>query len=250
MSPGPGLTVAAAYRCSVVPVGALDKPTRKAMAALYLQTYAGSSAARFARDLQAKDEVLLMHTAAGELAGFTTLRIFDDRWQAQPLRVVYSGDTVVRREHWGQQALSFAWVRRMGQIKRASPGVRLVWLLLVKGHRTYRFLPVFALQYHPDPRQPQPALARLAEHLAGRLFPRDYNPSTGCVEFRPSRGHLRPAFAEPRPDEHGRRGVEAFLALNPGYREGHELVCLCDLEEPNMKPLTRRLFRQGLDDRH
>ncbi|MCK7481132.1 MAG: GH3 auxin-responsive promoter family protein [Candidatus Moduliflexus flocculans] len=35
------------------------------------------------------------------------------------------------------------------------------------------------------------------------------------------------------------------MQRNPGYRIGHELVCVCDVEEENMKPMTLRLFRQG-----
>lgn len=238
------------YACSRVAVPALDAATRRAMAALYLAAYDGSSEALFAHDLAAKDEALLLR-ADGVLAGFTTLRTEATTWQGAPLRVVFSGDTVVQREHWGQQALSFAWVRRMGEIKRAAPGTRLVWLLLVKGHRTFRYLPVFARAFHPGEEDDDSPAAReraaLAAHLARRMFPDDYDPASGCVVFRPSRGHLRAELAEPRGDEHERAGVARFLRLNPRYREGVELVCLCDIEEPNMKPLTRRLFRQGLD---
>jgi len=216
------------------------------MSALYLSAYEASSPALFEADLACKDEVLLLH-AAERLVGFTTLRVFERRWEDRPLRVVYSGDTVVDRAHWGQQALSFAWVRRMGEIKRGQPDCRLVWLLLVKGHRTYRYLHVFARSFFPHERQARPELAALAGHLAGELFPGEYSPATGIVEFSPSRGHLRPELAEPRPEEWTRPGVAYFLHRNPGYRIGHELVCLCDVEPANMKPMTLRLFRQGFD---
>src|SRR4030095_16178745 len=71
------------------------------------------------------------------------------RWRETPIRVLYSGDTVVDREHWGQQALSFAWVRHLGVLAQRFPRERLVWFLLVKGHRTYRYLHVFARTFFP-----------------------------------------------------------------------------------------------------
>jgi hypothetical protein len=90
-------------------------------------------------------------------------------------------------------------------------------------------------------------LAALADHLARRHWPGDYQPASGLVEFVPSRGQLKQDLADPRPDELLRPGVAYFLQRNPGFRQGHELVCVCDVEEANMKPMTLRLFRQGLD---
>lgn len=241
----PAVTSPVAYDCQVRRVADLDSRTRQAMCTLYLSCYEATDAGVFERDLTAKDEVLLLH-AGDALVGFTTLKIFDEAWRGEVLRVVFSGDTVVDPAHWGQRSLSLNWVRRMGQIKAQRPESRLVWLLLVKGHRTYRFLPVFAKTFHPREGVHDPELAALADALAQRHFPHHYRPDTGVVEFVPSRGQLKPALAEPRDDEQARPGVAYFLQRNPGYRQGHELVCVCEMEEPNMKPMTLRLFRQGL----
>jgi hypothetical protein len=257
------------YTCHIVRCTALDDPTRRALCDLYLSSYEATTPELFHGDLLGKDEVLLLHAGA-RLVGFTTLRVFDAAWRGQAIRVVFSGDTVVERAHWGQQSLSQHWLRRMGQIKRDQPDKRLVWLLLVKGHRTYRYLHVFAKTFHPRPAQhlgqdlghgsDQGAdldaclgdcdsdLAALADHLARQQWPGDYRPISGVVEFVPSRGQLKQDLADPRPDELLRPGVAYFLQRNPGYRRGHELVCVCDVEEANMKPMTLRLFRQGLHD--
>ena len=236
----------AKYTCNAVSVAELDGQTRRAMCDLYLSSYEATNAELFEGDLRSKDEALLLHFGP-RLVGFTTLRVFDAVWQGADIRVVFSGDTVVDREHWGQQTLSLNWVRRMGHIKRMQPEKRLVWLLLVKGHRTYRYLHVFAKTFHPREGQHDANLAALASHLARQQFHEDYNAATGLVEFVPSRGQLKQDLAEPRPDEESRAGVAYFLQRNPAFRLGHELVCVCDVEEDNMKPMTLRLFRQGFN---
>jgi hypothetical protein len=214
------------------------------MSEIYLAMYDGSSESIFLRDLAAKDEVLVVY-ADGELVGFSTLKMFVRDWQGRRIAVVYSGDTVVERRHWGQQLLAFSWIGRMGKLKREHPDLPLYWLLLVKGHRTFRYLPVFARSFYPHWSIDRGDLKPLADELASEMFPSDYNPATGVVEFRESRGHLKPQVATPSAEEMRRDGVQFFLQRNPGFRQGHELVCLCEVEERNMRPLTLSLFQKG-----
>lgn len=231
------------YSTQFVAVGGLDEETRSRMARIYLDTYDGSSPAVFYNDLATKEEVLLVR-AADQLVGFTSVRLFDREWRGRPIRVVYSGDTVIERAHWGQQSLAFAWITRMGVLKAEQPDLPLYWFLLVKGHRTFRYLPVFGKSFYPHWSVDRSDLKPLADALALEMFPQDYNPETGVVEFAVSRGHLKPEIALPTADELDREGVRFFLERNPGFQRGHELVCLCEVEEHNMKPLTLRLFRK------
>jgi hypothetical protein len=149
---------------------------------------------------------------------------------------------VVHRAHWGQQALAFAWIRRMGELARegAAP---LYWLLLVKGHRTYKYLSVFALRFFPHWQQDEPELQALASRLARARFGDEYLPGAGIVRFASSRGQLRPEIALPSAAECAKAATRHFLACNPGYAQGDELVCLCELAAHNMRPLARRLFQ-------
>jgi hypothetical protein len=232
------------YSTRFVPVATLDDSTRHRMASLYLASYDGSSPDTFFGDLAAKSEALLVH-AADELIGFTTLRVFEREWRGKPIRVVYSGDTVIERAHWGQQSLSCAWIARMGVLKREHPDIPLYWFLLVKGHRTFRYLPVFGHSFYPHWSEDRGDLKPLADALACEMFPEAYNPATGVVEFNASRGHLKPHIAWPSAAQLNRPGVRFFLERNPGFQRGHELVCLCEIEEHNMKPLTLDVFRRG-----
>jgi len=56
---------------------------------------------------------------------------------------------------------------------------------------------------------------------------------------------LRPAIAHPDIDELERQDVRFFLARNPGYLQGNELVCVCELAVDNLKPLAARFFQRA-----
>jgi hypothetical protein len=232
-----------AHSTAFVPVQELSETLRREMASLYLSIYDGTDEALFLHDLAKKDEALLVYDG-GQLVGFTTMMMFEREWGGERIRVVYSGDTVIDRAHWGQQALAFDWISRMGALERERPEQRLYWLLLVKGHRTFRYLPLFAKSFHPHWSAGRDDLQPLADALAREMFPDDYNPATGVVEFRRSRGHLKPEIAAPSPGDLHREEVRFFLQRNPGFQRGHELVCLCEMQTHNMKPLTLRLFEK------
>jgi len=233
-----------AYTTTFAAVSSLSDSQRRAMARLYLDNYDGSSEALFLHDLARKNEVLLVHDH-DNIVGFTSMLLFEREWQSRRIRVVYSGDTVVDRAHWGQQALAFDWISRMGALKRERPEIPFYWMLLVKGHRTFRFLPLFGKSFYPHWSIDRSDLKPLADALAGEMFPGDYNAETGVVEFSASRGHLKAEIAMPGPTELAKDDIGFFFRRNPGFQRGHELVCICEVEPHNMKPLTLRLFEKS-----
>lgn len=235
------------YTASVVPVQELGTSIVEAMAMLYLSHYDGSCDTRFRRDLGEKDEVVLLFVD-GKLVGFTAMRYFPFIWNRQPIQVVYSGDTIVAPEHWGQQRLAFTWINRVGEIKRSSNGIPLYWLLLVKGHRTFRYLPTFARRFYPSWTGDNSHLKPLRDELASWQFGPDFNPETGLLEFSESHGHLKPHIAHPGANELNRPETRFFLQQNPHFLQGHELVCLCELAEENLKPLAARIFNSCVQE--
>lgn len=233
------------YHTTCIDVDGLSHGLVERMSALYLEYYDGSSEALFRNDLAAKDEAILLF-ADEELVGFTMLKVFPAKFGSRAIRVVYSGDTIVERAHWGQQQLAFTWISRIGQIKSAAPEVPLYWLLLVKGHRTFKYLCVFGYSFFPHWEIDRSDLKPLADQLAEEMFGNAYRASSGVVEFPESRGHLREEIANPSDEELSRPGTRYFIQKNPGYLRGHELVCLCELELRNMRPLTARVFTRAM----
>lgn len=231
------------YHTMVKSVSDLTEEDRRLICAIYLKYYAGSSALQVRKDLTEKREILLLYYGEA-LVGFTTLQVYEHHWEGKPIRIVYSGDTVVEKAHWGQQALAYSWIARMAKIKNEKPLLPLYWFVIVKGHRTFKYLPAFAKSFYPHWEIDRSELKPLVDFLAYEKFGKFYNPARGVVEYPQSLGHLKDEIAVPTNEEMTKESVQFFLKMNPNYLKGHELVCLCELEESNMKPFTKRIFRK------
>lgn len=220
----------------------LDAQTAQTMYQLYASNYSDVSEHLFQRDLEQKTNVLLLSNADGKLCGFTTLETYSSNVTGRPVRVLYSGDTIVDPSYWGSPALALEWIRFAGITARrdATP---LYWLLIVKGHRTYRFLPAFAKHYIPHHENPeQPDDRALLSALAREKFHEHFDSASGVVRFPTPQGRLIETLADV-PGKHRKlASVAHFLKLNPGYRHGEELVCLCRLAPDNLRPLAARVF--------
>jgi hypothetical protein len=239
---------AAKQLCATIDhVRSLDDRAVAAMFDLYDRYYDATSRPLFEADLRNKDYVVTLRENSGALAGFSTLAVLDSEIGAKPLRAIYSGDTIIDHAHWGTQALAFTWIRFAGTIKAWAPEQPLYWFLIVKGHRTYRYLSAFSVDFYPRWDAPTPPAARaVMDALARRRFAQAYDARRGVVSFPQSRGHLKPRWAAIEEPEASRRDVSFFLRSNPGYAHGDELVCLTELASNNLRPLARRVFEQGL----
>jgi hypothetical protein len=229
-------------------VADLDKETRAAMFALYEHYYGGTNEVLFQGDLADKQYVVMLRDCDGTLRGFSSIKFWQEDFAGKPLRVIYSGDTIVQRDHWGQQALAFTWVQFSGALKSDAPDIPLYWFLVVKGHRTYRYLRAFYRVFYPAHNRPTPPETKaLIDQLAAEKFGEFYNPRTGVVHFPESRGHLKEDWAEIPEKDRRRPDVQFFLERNPGYTQGDELVCLAEISRENQNPLMARLFAAGFD---
>lgn len=219
----------------------------QAMFDLFSGYYDGADPARFLSDLQDKQQVILLYDRERVLRGFSTLAVVQQDHNGRALRAVFSGDTIVHHAYWGEQTLAFAWIRLAGRIKAERPEQPLYWFLIVKGHRTYRYLHAFTHRYYPSWWEPTPTEQQaLMDTLAVGRFKDCYDPRRGVVRFPRSLGHLKPAWAAVGSDDCRRPEVRFFLERNPGYVRGEELVCLTELHPDNLYPRARRLFLQGM----
>ena len=61
--------------------------------------------------------VFLLYDDEKRLQGFSTLAFFDVKFNNTFVNVLYSGDTIIDKEYWGQHELAISWLHFAGQIK-------------------------------------------------------------------------------------------------------------------------------------
>jgi hypothetical protein len=222
-----------------------------AMAHLFDRYYEGGSPAQFTEDLAGKTHVIELRDG-DVLCGFSTLCVYDlGDVDDRPIRIIFSGDTIIDHAYWGEQSLALAFCRFAGEIKAADPARRLYWLLISKGHRTYRYLHLFAHRYFPRhdgaelPTQ-QGGLAQLTADVAQRKFGTAYDRKTGLVRFGAAATRLRSQWHDERSAKRLSPAIAYFVERNPQHAQGDELVCLCELEPSNLRSFALHAFREGL----
>ncbi len=226
----------------VMCVSALPEAEVAEMFALMARHYEAVAADAFRADLARKDEVVVLRDGSGCLCGFTTIA-WNPCGEMPEGDVIFSGDTVIAREHWGTQELVKGFCRRAGE-RKAVGGRPLYSFLISKGHRTYRYLPLFAKRFHPHPERQEPVLEGLSGKVAVRLFGEAWKADEGVIRFPRSAGHLRREMAG-SPERNG--WVDFFLERNPGHADGEELVCMAEMSVGNLRKFALAAFSEGLE---
>lgn len=231
---------------AILKVDRLTMSQRSIMFDLYAANYAGAIEQIFQRDLSGKDSVIVLFDEDGIIKGFSTLVVFEHLYCGSTVRVIYSGDTIIDRQYWGENNFSKAWLEFAGALKSERPDVPLYWLLIVKGHRTYRYLSLFSSEYFPRANVQTPVgFQNLMDELAVKRFGKAYDASSGLIRFEEPRSYLTAELAEIPSKDLKRSDVQYFLERNPLYYEGDELLCLCELKSSKMTKLARRWFEEG-----
>jgi len=225
----------------------LSTDVMSSMYQLFHQYYDACELDQFKEDLAEKSHVLLfINPLDHSIAGFTTAMVMSFKDGESPFKAIFSGDTIIHRQYWGSQILPLYWCRLAGKIKKESRLTPLYWFLIVKGHRTYRYLPLFAKRFYPTWRYPTPDRIKLRlDMMASRKFGNAYNPSTGVIHFEQSKGHLKKTWAQIPSHLHHKPDIDYFLKQNPNYYAGDELACITELTEENLKSHALRAFRRA-----
>jgi hypothetical protein len=211
---------------------------------VFSENFNGATLEIFERDLSNKNWVILLRDAqTNEIEGFSTLALYETTFNHQPLSVVYSGDTIIRRDYWGTPQLPSTWIKTVLE-KSAHLVQPLYWLLISSGYKTYRFLTVFYKEFYPRYDLSTPSdIQFLMEHLARQRFGADYHCDEGVVRFHNGATPLREGIADVSGERLLDPHVAFYISRNPGYVNGDELVCITRVHPDNFTPAGRRMAR-------
>lgn len=229
----------AKIECMTLAIDELTAEEVRQMYHLFEQYYDAVSFETFTRDLYKKDKVLVARDhEKGKFAGFTTVKImkvpFEWNGRTKYATGIFSGDTIVSPEYWGQRIMNAAFAAMVFKEKCKRPFSPLYWFLISKGYKTYLLLTNNFDEYYPNLNVPTPPkIQKIIDSYATQLYPENYDPEAGLLRFEQSQGNLKNTVA-PIDDElmDSQPNVAFFQAKNPDWQKGNELVCLGVVDWP------------------
>ena len=217
------------------------------MFAIFSRYYLNVTRDGFLRDFHEKSHVILLRECGtNKIRGFTTLKTFETKADGREIAGLFSGDTVIERDFWGQSALRSAFCRLLiatwWKNLIATWGRRpCYWFLISKGYKTYLLLTNNFPTHWPRFDRTTPGFERaVMRQFAERLYPGRLearalegfgaNAGEACVLPFAAGAPFLGEGVGPGPEELlSNPNIRFFELANPGWREGHELCCLAPI---------------------
>ena len=195
---------------------------------------------RFLSDLNAKDYCVVLYNE-DKLVGFSTQKLLSFPVCGREIHGVFSGDTIIHKDHWGSMELFKIFARFF--LTYAKKYNEFYWFLISKGYKTYKILPTFFVDFYPNYQKEIPYDEKNIMDAYGKLlYPDEYDFESSVIKYRGIKDVLRAGVADI--DERARRdkNIQFFEQSNPGYVQGYDLVCLARLCDNNLRPFVKRLL--------
>lgn len=230
--------------CEVVPAGSLQTNILREMFSLFCTYFSQPHFQNFTGDISEKDWVFLFRdTQDKKVQGFSTLRIFEHRFQSQVMTIVYTGDTIIHKPYRNSLVFAKNWIGTVCDLTKDVTHP-VYWFLLSSGYRTYRCFPVYFKQFYPVYNdETPPPINELMKDVSTSLFGNQFNPATGVVRFYKGNTPLVDAESNPPLSRLNDPHIDFFMKQNPGNVNGDELVCLAEVSDENFSKAGKRVAR-------
>lgn len=226
-------------------VAACSEDEKETFYRLLCHEFMGVSWDDFERDFREKDAVMILRKEheEGEIVGWSTLMVLTLEAAGREVKGVFSGDTAVLPEYRNSMGLGVELSRYFMQAYWQFPRHPVYYILISKGWRTYKIMPFFFKEFAPRYDRPTAVADKAVMDAFGqKKYPHHYYSATGVVTFSPQRVRLESIDAiPPKVDAH----TQFFLRSNPGYLQGHELVCVARIAPENFTEGLKRVLRAG-----
>lgn len=232
----------------MVPVDNLNTIEIDRMYSIFSKYYINHNKSQFTSDLFEKDQVILLRDAKQKtIQGFSTLLRIDMRTFGHNAIGIYSGDTVLEKEYWGNKALGVAFLKYLWTEKIKNPSRPVYWFLISKGYKTYLLMANNFKTYYPRVEKETPVqYKQLMDSFYGHRFSKNYKANQGTIEFDDTTCCLKEKVAEITGDLFKNKKVQFFAKKNPKWDCGDELACIAEMTllMPLQYFLKKTLFKK------
>lgn len=230
----------------VIAVKLLSECQKRRMFELMGEYFYNVKEETFYSDLGEKDfAVILEDITTGIIQGFSTLKVFEHKVEKTPIRVVFSGDTIIHKKYQGEREL----FRKTGEfflfLIKKYEGEKLYWFLISMGYKSYLLLPLFFKNFYPCYNKGTPEFEQKVINALGNLrYPLNYNSDAGVIQFHRAREYLKPDIGTSK-SVYNNPHIKFFISRNPSHITGDELACITELSLKNFKPVLCKLIKAG-----
>lgn len=205
-----------------------------AMYSIMAEFYDNTDEAVFRRDFFDKDYCLALYLENGSLVGFTTQKILELDANGKKINGIFSGDTIIHKDYWGDIELFQVWAKFWFEF--AEKYDEFYWFLICKGYKTYRIMPLFWKEFYPNYREETPEYEQnIINAYASALYPDEYNPETGVIEYKSVKDKLKNGVANVGEHEMKNKDIAYFCKANPNYINGNDLACIAKIDKAKLK---------------
>ncbi len=213
---------------STVPRTQLSPEQKDRMFYIMSLYYSGVDRSQFESDLSEKQDVILLLDKDKVIQGFSTILVKKVKTPALSYIAIYSGDTVLTQEYWGQGDLAFAFGKYLIATRIKNPRQEIYWFLISKGYKTYLLMTNNFLEHWPryEKGTPKDIKSLMDDFYTERFFEK-YNPKTGIMVPDKSKSQaIKHAVADIDAEVLKKPRVHFFNQNNPGWVDGEELCCV------------------------
>jgi hypothetical protein len=239
----------ARLRFSIRPISDVPLSDRREMFEIFKQYYDLPEPESFFRDFAAKDDVIILRDKRTDaIKGFSTQKKITHMIDGKTYRGIFSGDTIIDREYWGDNTLGLGFIWYLFGQCEWKFGRRVYWHLISKGYKTYLLMVNNFERSYPRHDKATPAFFQaLSDDFARQLYSKVYNKDRGLLLFDGPHEHLKTDVA-PITEELKARfpHVRYFSERNPRWHIGDELVCVAEFDLWVGLAFAKKVFFKGL----
>jgi len=198
---------------------------------VFCRYYENTSLDQFITDLGKKQGAFIVRRRVDNvIVGFSTLGVYHMTVDGKKVRGIFSGDTILEKEYWGNRAINAEFVKRVLIEAIKDPFTAQYWFLISKGYKTFLLLSRNFPEYFPHPQQENTHMKNIVETYCDQLFPGCLDRNSMVLDFGDGynclKNNVTPITDEQRQEE----DIAFFEQKNPEWTRGCELPCVARVD--------------------
>ena len=218
------------------------------MHSIFTRFYENADLSTFIKDMSEKKGVMILkNRTTGRIVGFSTYNEIELVHRGQKAIGVFSGDTIVEPEYWGDKTMHTAFAVKMLKAKLMRPTTPMFWLLISKGYKTYLLMANNFQRFYPRHDRHDHEMAALTEQYCQKLYPSYYRQEEQILDFGDGYHALKDNVADITPRMRASNAdIRFFEQRNPEWRRGTELPCVSEIAFSTIGHFFGKLVRSTL----